>query len=257
MKATLNGLNITYRYHLQKSEAVTLLLHGWGGNLNSFRGLEKSLCQSGLSVLTLDFPGFGGSDFPAENFTLNDYYKIIVELLEKLDIKKVNIVAHSFGGRVALLLASRNSELVKNLVLVDSAGLKPKFSISKSFKIFRYKLLKKLKKLGIIKRELTNFGSSDYRAMPDALKPVFNNIVNTDLSHTLKDITCPTLIVWGKDDKSTPYYMAKKLNKGIRDSAIITFDGGHFAYLQNSNEFDIIVNNFLKEKLDEHVDEHI
>lgn len=257
MKAVLNGLNITYRYHKSKSEAVTLLLHGWGGNLNSFRGLESGLAESGQSVLTLDFPGFGGSDMPKETFTLDDYYKIVLGLIENLGIKKLNIVAHSFGGRIALLLASKNSDLIKKLVLVDSAGLKPKFSLSKSFKIFHYKFLKKLKNAGIIKRDLSGYGSADYRAMPDELKPVFNNIVRTDLTYTLKSISCPTLIVWGKDDTSTPYYMAKRLNKGIKDSAVITFDGGHFAYLQNSNKFYIIVNEFLKEKTDESIVEHI
>ena len=257
MKATLNGLNITYRYHIAKSEAVTLLLHGWGGNLNSFRGLENELAENDQSVLTLDFPGFGGSDMPKESFTLDDYYKIVLELIQKLNIKKLNIVAHSFGGRIALLLASKNANLVHKLVLVDSAGLKPKYSFAKSFKIFHYKFLKKLKNAGIIKRDLSGYGSSDYRAMPDELKPVFNNIVKTDLTYTLKRISCSTLIVWGKDDTSTPYYMAKKLNKGIKDSAIITFDGGHFAYLQNSNKFLIIVNNFIKETANESIDEHI
>ena len=86
--------------------------------------------------------------------------------------------------------------------------------------------------------------------MPKNLKPVFNRIVNTDLTYTLKDINSPTLIVWGKDDDSTPFYMAKKLHRNIKDSAIITLDGGHFAYLQNSNKFLLIVNNFIKENDD-------
>ena len=41
--------------------------------------------------------------------------------------------------------------------------------------------------------------------------------------------------------------MAKKLNKNIKDSAIITLDGGHFAYLNNANKFSLIVKNFLEQ----------
>lgn len=246
MKTNLNGLNITYRYHKGKNRIVTLLLHGWGGNLNSFRFLENYLQQQEMSCLTLDFPGFGGSEPPRENFELDDYYEIVDGLLTELNIQKVNIVAHSFGGRIALLLASRKPEIINRLILVDSAGIKPRFSIKKSFKVLHYKFLKRLKKIGLVKKDLSGYGSSDYRAMPNALKPVFSRIVNTHIStQSLKNIKCPTLIVWGKTDESTPFYMAKKLNKHIKDSAIVALDGGHFAYIQNSQKFLLITNNFL------------
>jgi pimeloyl-ACP methyl ester carboxylesterase len=246
MKKVLNGINITYRYHKGTCGKTVLLLHGWGGSLNSFKHLENYLIINNFSVITLDFPGFGGSDLPSIDWTLNDYVKVVQELLDAENINKVSIVCHSFGGRVALLFASEISSKVEKLVLVDSAGIKPKFSIIKSFKIFKYKCLKTLKKIGIVKKDLNNYGSADYRAMPEKLKPVFNRIVTTDLSQQSKKITAPTLIVWGKDDEDTPFYMAKKLNKNIKDSAIITFEGGHFAYLNNASKFALIVDEFLK-----------
>ena len=247
MKKNLNGLNITYRYH--KGEGVpVLLLHGWGGNLNSFRFLENYLVSKNYSVITLDFPGFGGSDMPLETFELDDYYKIVSELIEKENIEKVNIVAHSFGGRVALLFAYNQPQKINKLVLVDSAGLKPKFSLRKKIKIWHYKFLKKLKEKGLIKRDLISYGSEDYKAMPQNLKQVFTRIVNNHLDYTLPSITCPTLIVWGKDDDATPYYMAKKFNKKISDSAIINLDGGHFAYLKNAEKFTLIIDNFFNKE---------
>ena len=246
MKRLLNGINITYRYHKNGSGNVVLLLHGWGGNLNSFRTLESFLISNNFAVLTLDFPGFGGSEQPKETFDIFDYVKIVTELLQAEKIKKVDIVAHSFGGRVALLFASQNPQKVDKLVLCDIAGIKPRFSLSKTFKVWRYKFLKKLKQNGIIKRDLLNYGSDDYRAMPQNLRPVFNRIVGKDLTYTLPSITAQTLLIWGKDDKETPLYMAKRLNKGIRDSAVIIFDGGHFCYLNNAEKFNIIVSHFLK-----------
>lgn len=248
MKKILNGLQITYRYSKnQNSTDTILLLHGWGGSLNSFRYLEKSLIQKGYSVLTIDFPGFGGSQQPPETFTITDYYKIVSELLEQENLKKVNVVAHSFGGRVAILLASLEPSKINKLVLVGSAGVKPKFSISKKLKILKYKTLKKLKEKGIVKRDLTCYGSEDYKAMPKNLKQVFNNIVNTDLSGYAKDILAPTLLIWGTNDKDTPFYMAKKLNKLITDSAIIRFEQcGHFCYLEKPNDFEKIVINFFE-----------
>lgn len=124
MKNILNGLKITYRFSKGLTEQpVVLLLHGWGGNLNSFRYLEKELISSGFSVLTMDFPGFGGSEQPPESFTLHDYYKIVSQLLEVENLQSVNVVAHSFGGRVAIMLASLKPQKVNKLVLVDSAGI--------------------------------------------------------------------------------------------------------------------------------------
>ena len=225
---------------------MVLLLHGWGGNLNSFRGIEQDLINSNYSVITLDFPGFGGSDLPNNNWCLDDYVKVVKELLESENIASVDIVAHSFGGRVAIKLSAEEPKLVNKLVLVDSAGIKPKFSLLKYLKILHYKFLKKLVKANIIKKDLSKYGSTDYKAMPKQLKPVFNKIVNTHLDEYSKKISAPTLLIWGKNDKDTPLYMAKKLNKNIKDSAIITLDGGHFAYLSDSNKFNIIVKTFLQ-----------
>ena len=248
MKKVLNNLNITYRYTKSNSKKSTvLLLHGWGGSLNSFRAIEKQLIDRNYSVITLDFPGFGGSDTPPESFTMKDYYIIVSELLREENLTKVDVIGHSFGGRVAIMLASLEPEKVDRLVLVDSAGIKPKFSLVKQCKILRYKMLKKLKNIGLIKRDLSTFGSEDYKALPQSMKPVFSQIVKSDLSDFAKNIVAPTLLIWGTEDRDTPMYMAKKLNKLISDSAIIKFENcGHFCYLQKPNDFAEIVINFFE-----------
>lgn len=247
MKTKLNGIDVNFRYHFNDNkDKVVLLLHGWGGSLNSFRGLENFLKENGYSVINLDFPGFGNSDLPREDFALEDYKKIVVEMLEFLELDKVSIVAHSFGGRVALLLAS-STTFVDKLVLVDSAGIKPKFSLNKFFKQKRYNFLKFLAKKGIIKRDLSKFGSEDYRALPNQMKPVFVRIISQDLTNCLDKIKCPTLIIWGEKDSSTPLYMAKKMHKKIADSGLVVFkNAGHFSYLDYHNDFLIIVEYFLK-----------
>lgn len=248
MKKILNGLTITYRYTKTVGSTKTvLLLHGWGGSLNSFRSLEKSLVKNGFSVITIDFPAFGGSEQPPQHFTMLDYYKVVNELLIAEDLSSVCVIGHSFGGRVAMLLSAISPQKVEKLVLVDSAGIKPRFSLKKQIKIYNYKFLRFLKNRGLIKRDLIGYGSNDYKALPENLKPVFNRIVNTDLSEYAKKITAPTLLVWGTDDKDTPIYMAKKLNKLIADSAIIKFENcGHFCYLQKPAQFEKIVINFFE-----------
>lgn len=247
MKTKLNDIEINFRFRTNTNhDKFVLLLHGWGGNLNSFRGLEEYLVAKNYSVINLDFPGFGNSDLPKESFNLDDYVKIVQQMLITIGVDKVMIVAHSFGGRVAIKLAS-TSNLVSKLVLVDSAGVKPKFSLVKQCKVNHFKFLRWLKKHRIIKRELDNYGSEDYKALPQQMKPVFVRIVNEDLTPLLKDVNCPTLLIWGDKDKSTPLYMAKTMKKTIKDCGLVVFkNSGHFSYLDHHDEFLIIVDEFLK-----------
>lgn len=247
MKRILNEIEINFRFHLNASkDNFVLLLHGWGGNLNSFRGLEEFLIAKNFSVINLDFPGFGGSEMPKETFNLDDYVLIVKQMLKTIGTSKVKVVAHSFGGRVAIKLAS-GSDYVEKLILVDSAGIKPKFSLKKYLKIRRYKFLKWLKKYNLTSKNLENFGSADFKALPEQMKPVFVRIVNEDLTNIVNKISCPTLLMWGEKDQSTPLYMAKILNKKIKDSGLIVYkDAGHFSYLEHHDEFLIVVENFFR-----------
>lgn len=248
MKRKFNGININFRVHYSTElrNNTVLLLHGWGGSLNSFRAIEKNLIESGFSTINLDFPGFGGSEPPKENFDIFSYCQIVYELILNERLKSVSIIAHSFGGRVAILLSALHPEIVKKLILVDSAGIKPKKKFTTKIKVGWFKTLKFLKNKGIIKTDLNKFGSQDYKALPNSVKPVFIRVINQDLTSYLSKIKCPTLLVWGEDDKDTPLYFAKKMKKLIPDSAIIIFKGaGHFSYLQNHLRFERIVKNFL------------
>lgn len=247
MKRKLNDILINFRvrYNEQKDRFV-LLLHGWGGSLNSFRGLEDFLADKNYSVINLDFPGFGASEMPPSHFYLNDYVEIVRGMLKELNIKKVSIVAHSFGGRVAIKLASLH-DVVEKLILVDSAGIKQRFNLKVYLKQKYFKFLKILNKAGILHADLSKYGSEEYKAMPEELKPVFVRIIKEDLSPCLKDISCPTLLVWGSHDKITPLYMAKKIKKNVADCGIVVFKkAGHFSYLEYHDRFLLITDNFLR-----------
>ena len=220
----------------------TLFLHGWGGNVESFKYFVKD-----KNAILIDFPPFGKSQNPKYEYTLNDYVNIVIKILNKEKIDKVNIVAHSFGGRVAILLATKG--YVNKLVLTGSAGLKPKYSIKKSFAKTRYKLAKLIVKLKLKdKSYLKKFGSSDYKCLDDNMKKTFINIVNFYQNDMLKDIKCDTLLVWGDKDTETPLYMAKTFEKNINGSGLVVFAGsGHFAYIEKAFAFEKIINNFFKD----------
>ncbi|MEG1500290.1 MAG: alpha/beta hydrolase, partial [Clostridia bacterium] len=172
----------------------------------------------------------------------NDYCEIIRLIQKKENIQKFHIIAHSFGGRVAILFASRYNESVDKILLTGSAGLKSKFSAKRQLKILKFKLLKKL---GF--KNLEGYGSSDYRTLPNVMKKTFVNIINQQLEKECAGITQQTLLVFGENDSETPIYMAKKFKRLIKNSEIIIFKNcAHFAYLENPQLFLKIAKSFLK-----------
>jgi len=220
-----------------------LFLHGWGGNKFSFYCFLNQL-SLGRKCITLSFPPFGESTEPNIPWTIEDYGEVVKALLDRLEIEKVSIVAHSFGGRVAIYLASRYNSLVERMVFFSSAGIKPKRGIGFRFKILRYKALKKLGS-----RKAANCGSPDWRALSEAMKKTFSNIVNTYQEKDCKKIVCPTLLIWGEKDTETPIRMARKMKKLIPDCGlVIQKNAGHFAYLSESAKNIVILEEFLKKR---------
>ena len=239
MKTKFKDIYVNYEILGQEGDWI-IFLHGWGGSIESFKLVAKQFEQTNRCLL-FDFPPFGESEEPYEVWNNDTYVELVVHLLNVLKIKTCSIIAHSFGGRVAIKFASRYNEIVKNIILVDSAGLKPRFSIKKFIRIKRYKLAKRL---GL---KTKDFSSLDYKKLSPLMKKTFVNIICEDLSSHLRHVICPTLIIFGRNDKETPLYMAKKLNKKIKDSALIVFDEcGHFAYLEDFYRFVAITKSFLK-----------
>jgi|LGOV01.1.fsa_nt_gb pimeloyl-ACP methyl ester carboxylesterase len=247
MTITINKLKLNYSLNrVNSSGEYFLFLHGFGGSLKSFEGFEKAL-KNKANIINLDFFGFGKSDTPPVNFTIYDYASYVAEFLKKLKIKKVNIVAHSFGGRVAIILASNFRFLINKMVLIGSAGIKPRFNPKIWLKIKKFKLLLQFVKFKLIKKEVLNkYGSDDYKSLNNDFKQVFKNVISEDLSYLLKKIEAETLLIWGKKDKDTPLYMAKKMKRNIKNSALIIYPkAGHYSYVQEYNKTLLILKSFF------------
>ena len=114
-----------------QDDCPLLFLHGWEGSSLSFKYFYDILSSKRRCII-LDFPPFGKSEEPKEPFNLSDYSQIVIKILKKLQVNKVDIVAHSFGGRIAILLASQ-TKYINKMLLTGCAGIK-----RKSFKRWLY-----------------------------------------------------------------------------------------------------------------------
>lgn len=230
------------------SKKYIVFLHGWGASKESFLMTKNYFFD--YAKLYVDFAGFGESAEPCKVFSLNDYVDELKNLLDEFEIEELVIVGHSFGGRVAIKFAALYQKCYKKLkiMLVDAAGIKPRFSLVRYLKIKRFKVLKKRAKNNErLQVKLDRFGSADYKKLSPIMKQTFVKIVNEDLTKMSKLIECKTMIVWGKNDRETKLFMARKLHKNIRNSKVeILKNAGHFCFLDKPQEFLIILDTFVK-----------
>ena len=208
-----------------------VLLHGWGANKNCW-GNINSLSED-FRLTLLDLWGFGSTPEPESKCGSIEYAEGIASFIKDKFDSKVIVIAHSFGGRIALHLASWG--LVSKLILIDSAGIPPRFSLKKQFLIYKYKRLKRKVALGKMDaNKLDKFGSNDYLSSSKVMRGVLVSVVNENLVSVAKKIDIPTLVLWGRRDKITPLYMARTLRKTIKNSLLQVVNGGHFCFLNTS-----------------------
>ena len=195
-----------------------------------------------FDVFAPDLKGFGKNTPMKRRYSLDDYIKDVEEYKYKHGIKKPHVIAHSFGGRIAIKAAAENSNFCDKLVLAGAAGLKPKDTLYKRGKRVAFKVLKRL----LPREKLKWFYSKDYLALDSTMKESFNKIVKEHLDDKLIKIQNPTLVIFGENDKETPVYMAKRLFNGIKDSRLIILPkAGHFCFIDKPAKFNTEVREFL------------
>ncbi len=226
---------------LGKNGDVVFFLHGYGGNKKSMEKLARSACDNKVCYL-FDLYGFGETPMPEKSYDIYDYAISIYLFCVNNDIKKVSIVAHSFGGRIGLILASVFDLNVEKLVLVDSAGLRPRYGLTYYLKIWEYKIAKKFCHNEICDEK---FGSAEYKNGDKLMRLSYLKVVNQHLDYLLKYVNSKALIIWGRQDKDTPLIMAKKMNKDIKNSTLKVYNGDHFVYVKKHSYIKKDVKSFV------------
>ena len=96
--------------------------HGWGQSSAAFLPVAETLKPFAPSYL-IDFPGFGQSPMPPQNWGTAEYADAVAEWMRRLPVERRIWIGHSFGGRIGLQLAARHPDLLTGMVLIASAGL--------------------------------------------------------------------------------------------------------------------------------------
>lgn len=227
-----------------------LVLHGWGARIEAVDPIIRALSPR-MTVVAVDLPGFGETGLPPEPWGVSEYADWTRALMDALGLERPSIVGHSNGGRIAIHLAAHHPDRVDKLVLVDSAGIRPKRTFRYYRRVYTAKAAKHAARfLGPAGRRLqqkvfARSASSDY-ANAGPLRPTFVRLVNEDLTPLLPRITASTLLVWGSEDDSTPVGDGETMERLIPDAGLVVFEGaGHFAYLDQPQRFGRVAAHFL------------
>jgi pimeloyl-ACP methyl ester carboxylesterase len=246
----VNDLETHYTRRGEGSPVI--LLHGWGVSGESLNGVAKALAERCL-VLTIDLPGFGWSAAPPTAWGTRDYAAHLDRFMECAMLPSASVLGHSFGGRVALALAAWYPHRVRKLVLVASAGIRPRRGPGYYLKIMAAKLARRCASFPIFGRVgpriasgLVDWaGSRDYRRA-GRMRATLVKLVNEDMRSLLSSIRAPALIVWGDRDRDVPRSAMEIMARGIAGARLEVLEGaGHFPFVDMPDRFAHLVKGFL------------
>ncbi len=232
---------------------VLMLLHGLMGALSNFDGIIKGFGDKYNVVVPL-LPIF---ELPIRKVSVKGFVEYVERFVIHKGYSDINILGNSLGGHVALLYVLANQEKVNSLTITGSSGLFESAMGSTFPKRGNYEYIKQktqdtffdpavaTKELIDEVYETVNDNGKVIRILATAKSAIRHNV-----GDDLGNITAPTLIIWGKEDKVTPYFVGEKFNELINGSVLIGVDKcGHAPMMERSDKF----NESLSEFLDKHI----
>ena len=232
----------------------TILIHGFGGSMWQWEYQQHALSQD-FRVLTLDLLGAGLSDKPAIDYRPDEILDFFVGFMDAVKIPQATLVGNSMGAGLAIGMALTHPTRVAKLVLVD--GLPPRVlekltspSIRQALETrapswlvsFGNMLFGGLKTESILREIVHDPGlltpavierSNRNRRRPGLIRPIMTVRENlpqweSGFATRIGEITHPTLVVWGEEDRVFPIAVGEELHQTIKGSRFIRIpNAGH------------------------------
>jgi pimeloyl-ACP methyl ester carboxylesterase len=253
MYVEIDGNRIRYDEYGKDKSIHILFIHGLGSSSIVWRDIPEALSEH-FHTIAIDLIGFGGSDKPDVNYTINYFTQFIKNFLRQIGIKsqeKISIVGHSLGGYITAEYAIENKEQIEKIVLIDSSGMLygPTTLLEQYLDAamendtnLRYK------KINRVYEDLLADRSRLLQSVPDtfigfigrngakhAFESAFHNSTKIHIeTEKLKQIqNIPCLIIWGEKDILIPSNHINKFKKVLKDSkSIIISDAGHSPFVE-------------------------
>ncbi|OLS27111.1 MAG: 2-hydroxy-6-oxononadienedioate/2-hydroxy-6-oxononatrienedioate hydrolase [Candidatus Heimdallarchaeota archaeon LC_3] len=228
-----------------------VFIHGAGGDKTQWEFQKNYFSSQDFGVIVLSLPGHGDSS-RVKTININGYVQFLYDFLQPLRINKIILVGHSMGGAIIQQFMLEHNDLnVEKLVLIGTGaklGVAPYVfeMIENDFEnamklmgdfVFTENTPKQLKKDN--EEVLVRNGKK-------VIIEDFNTCQEFDIRSELKEITKPTLIICGVEDKLTPSKFSSFLHENIPYSEIFIIpDSSHFVMQEKSDKVNELIQNWI------------
>jgi pimeloyl-ACP methyl ester carboxylesterase len=246
----------------QDAKGNVLFIHGLGSSADRWLDIPDAMSLLGLHPVAIDLPGFGLSDKPEIDYTIEKFVEIVAGFMRKTGMQKASIVGHSLGGYIAAQLAAEHADLVDRLALIDTSGmLGGPTSLLKQY--LEAAMSPEKKSVRAVLEQLV----ADPIRIPEALvdgfvyrmhqagakhafKSAYENSINTQIGvDRLKRIGAPALIIWGRQDRLIPLEYFRTFQESIVGSkVVIVEDAGHAPFAEKPAIACELLHKFLLEE---------
>uniref|UniRef100_UPI0037E704D3 valacyclovir hydrolase n=1 Tax=Semicossyphus pulcher TaxID=241346 RepID=UPI0037E704D3 len=247
----VNGVDVYYERTGSGNHAVLLLPGALGSTRTDFKPQLKSLNKECFTVVAWDPPGYGQSRPPERKFT-PDFFerdaKDAVDLMKALGFGKFSLLGWSDGGMTALIAAAKNPELMRKIVVWGANA----YVTQQDLQI--YEGVRDVSGWSARMRQPMEevYGAETFartwEAWVDCFAEFGKRPEGSVCIEVLPLISCPTLIIHGEKDPVVPSFHAHFLLKNIKGSRLhLMPEGKHNLHLRYADEFNKLVEDFLKE----------
>jgi len=258
-----------------KGEQTFLFIHGLANYFPSWKHQIVSL-KDQYRCVAIDLPGNGLSssgDFP---FSIFFYAECVAKFIEKLELKNVVLCGHSMGGQIAIVIALRYPHLLEKLILISPAGFEyynsnEVFMLQQGLAIgdffysdamhvetairqsFFKQNVEESQLIADLKKIMDKHSKKNWKEM---VTGSIKGMLNEQVSSFIRNITCPTLIIFGDKDQlipnrmlhygDTPESIAKYGASMIENAKLkLINNAGHFVHIEKSEEVNCEIREFM------------
>jgi pimeloyl-ACP methyl ester carboxylesterase len=261
---------------LGAGEPAVVFVHGLAGSWQNWLENIPHFAAAGHRVIAFDLPGFGASEVPRDKISIPGYGRLVDTLLDRLGVGPAVIVGNSMGGFIGAEVAIQYPARVQRLVLVSAAGLTVEYQRNEpALSALRFGQRLLLAWGGFVgarseaiasrpraRRMLMRLVVHDADALPAPLiaeqvrgagNPGFVDALDALTDYPIRarlgEIGCPTLVVWGAEDKLVPVRDAAEFERLIPDARKVVWPRtGHVPMLERPAAFNALVEAFVDEE---------
>ena len=239
-------------------QPTVVLIHGFGGNLNNWLFNQEALAIS-RTVYAFELPGHGQSSKDVGDGSLGTLVQCFLECFDAIGLTDVHLVGHSLGGAIAVALAHHAPDRVRCCTLIASVGMGTEIDtafIDGLVQANRRKQLKlQLEKLfadpGQVTRQLVDdllkfkrLDGVQHALQAIAAQMVADSRQTINVRDQLQQLTMPTLVLWGQEDRIIPASHAQGLPDSI---AVKVFpECGHMVHMEAASEVNRAIEEHFK-----------